>query len=248
VTLRLAAHGVRVVLLDIEGTTTPIAFVHEVLFPFAREHLAEWLQAAAPADRLEVLRRLGDEHRDDLASGEAVPPWRTTDAAEADMSVRAYVNWLMDRDRKSPGLKYLQGLIWERGYQAGRLRGEVYDDVPRALARWRAQGIETAIYSSGSVLAQRRLFQTTTHGDLGTLIGRYFDTAAGPKRAASSYARIAAALACQPRQLLFVSDVADELLAAVEAGCQTLLSLRPGNPPQSEAGTFGSIRSFDEIG
>ena len=192
VSVHLAERGVRAVLLDIEGTTTPIAFVHEVLFPFARARLDGWLTAAAGSgDLAAITTQLASEHAEDLSRGEPVPEWRREGPAELRASVEAYSAWLMDRDRKSPGLKRLQGLIWEDGYQAGVLRGEVFPDVPPALRRWRAAGITTAIYSSGSELAQRRLFQSTPEGDLTPLIVGFFDTAVGSKRDPASYRRIA---------------------------------------------------------
>jgi 2,3-diketo-5-methylthio-1-phosphopentane phosphatase len=152
----------------------------------------------------------------------------------------------MDCDRKSPGLKLLQGQIWEQGYAAGQLHGEVFPDVPPALRRWRTTGIPVAIYSSGSQLAQRLLFGSTKQGDLTTLISRFFDTQVGAKMAAESYIRIGRELACPVGQLLFVSDVSEELNAARGAGCQTLLCVRPGNRPQP-AGAFDTVETFDEI-
>jgi enolase-phosphatase E1 len=153
----------------------------------------------------------------------------------------------MDRDRKSPGLKDLQGLIWERGYQRGELHGIVYPDVPPALRRWCDRAVEMAIYSSGSELAQRRLFASTAEGDLTPLFAGFFDTAVGPKGEAGSYRRIASALGHAPDRVLFVSDVTAELDAAREAGCGTLLCLRPGNLPQPDAARFDRARTFDEI-
>ena len=114
----------------------------------------------------EVRRLLAREHADDLARGEAVPDG----ALDSSDAIAPYVTWLMDRDRKSPGLKLLQGQIWEAGYRAGELRGQVYPDVPPAIRRWRAAGLRVAIYSSGSELAQRRLFESTEHGDLTPLL------------------------------------------------------------------------------
>ncbi len=246
--LRLTARGVTAVLLDIEGTTTPIAFVHDVLVPYARAGLGAWLdQAAGSRAFTSIAAQLAEEHAADRARGEAVPPWRGDMTAETCASVEAYAGWLMDRDRKSRGLKHLQGLIWEQGYQAGVLRGDVFPDVPVALRRWRAAGTAIAIFSSGSELAQRRLFQSTTHGDLTGLISRFFDTAVGAKRDAASYGRIATELGNPPGHVLFVSDVAEELAGADAAGLQTALSLRPGNPPQAGAGRFTTIHTFDEL-
>lgn len=239
--------GVRSILLDIEGTTTPIAFVHARLFAHAREHLDRYLAAtqATPATQ-SIIRQLAAEHRADRASSD-VPAWRNDTPTNERDSTAAYVRWLMARDRKSPGLKSLQGLIWQAGYEAGALRGEVFDDVPRAMTRWREAGIAVAIYSSGSALAQRLLFGSTTFGDLTPLITAFFDTAVGAKIEADSYRRIAAALSCPTNALLFISDVSAELSAAAAAGCQVRLCVRPGNAPHADGHGFAMIRSFDEV-
>ncbi len=248
-TVRLGERGIRAVLLDIEGTTTPIAFVHEVLFAFARTHLRAYLDAQRDsADVAEVRHRLAAEHATDVARGEAPPPWSDATLDDAIRSIVTYASWLMDRDRKSPGLKLLQGHIWEEAYRAGALCGEVYDDVPGAMRRWRDAGVVVAIYSSGSVLAQRRLFESTPHGDLMPLIDRLFDTAVGAKVEAASYESIARALGLGPREILFVSDVTAELVAARNAGMAVVLSVRQGNPLQPGAGEFEVVRTFDEIG
>jgi len=152
----------------------------------------------------------------------------------------------MDRDRKSTGLKSLQGKIWEEAYRSGDLRGEVYPDVPPALERWRGQRVDIAIFSSGSVQAQRSLFMTTTSGDLTRFIRAYFDTTTGPKTAPESYALIAAALERSPSEVLFLSDIAAELDAALAAGLQTGLCVRtPASAPA--AGAHPVIRAFDQL-
>jgi len=230
---------IRAILLDIEGTTTPIAFVYDVLFPYARAHLREYLRDRPDSDAINVLKQ---EWRVDADHGEA--PAFTDHSIDA---VATYVEWLMDRDRKSPGLKQLQGLVWERGYREGALKGDVFPDVPPALERWRQAGIKTAIYSSGSVLAQRLLFSTTAFGDLSALLSQFFDTSSGVKASAESYRRIAAALGCSTVQLLFVSDVAGELDAARSAGCQVVLCVRPGNAPPRASGEFRVVHTFDQI-
>jgi enolase-phosphatase E1 len=250
-TIALGATGVGVIVLDIEGTTTPIAFVYDVLFPFARAHLREFLQNPDNAGALrEPLRLLHEEWLVDPdrtsvpdPDGTSVPdPVRTSVPDPA----AAYVEWLMDRDRKSPGLKLLQGRIWEGGYRAGVLKGEVFADVPPALQRWRNAGLEVAIYSSGSELAQQLIFGSTVHGDLTRFISRFFDTAVGAKGEPGSYRRIASDLGRAPDRLLFISDVASELDAAATAGCEVILCLRPGNRPQP-AHSYPTISSFDEI-
>lgn len=243
-TVRLGARGVGCVLLDIEGTTTPISFVHDVLFRFARQHLESYLRDERNSAALrDIVHRLRTEHAEDVARGVSPPPfeehgidWPAT-----------YLRWLMDRDRKSPALKQLQGLIWERGYQAGELRGEVFAEVPTAIRSWRATGIDVAIYSSGSELAQRRLFESIEGDDLTPFITAFFDTSVGPKQSAESYANIARALGRDPASILFVSDVTAELAAARTAGMQVLLSIRPGNGVQPEAGHFEGVRTFEEI-
>lgn len=192
-----------------------------------------------------MTRLLHAEHETDHARGNNPPRW---DDSATRSSVANYAAWLMDRDRKSQGLKLMQGLIWEDGYRAGQLRGQVFDDVPAAIRRWHDAGLVVAIYSSGSELAQRRLFESTGHGDLTPLLSGFFDTRFGAKIETASYVQIARALRCEPRDVLFISDVVAELTAAHEAGMQIVLSRRPGNPPQPGDADLPSISSFDEIG
>jgi len=219
------------ILLDIEGTTTPITFVYDVLFPYARAHIRENLSA-------EDVTALRASYDTDLRNGFEPPAW-------SDAPV-AYVEWLMDQDRKSTALKNLQGKIWLSGYQQGALSGEVYADVPTAFERWRRSGIDVRIYSSGSKLAQQLLFSSTKSGDLTQLLNGYFDTTTGPKVESQSYEVISLAFSCDPKEILFVSDVVRELDAARSAGMETALCIRPGNPAQVP-GTHRTILSFDEI-
>jgi enolase-phosphatase E1 len=245
---RLSATGVRAVLLDIEGTTTPIRYVHDVLYQFARDRLTDWIDSHAGSPELvAIAAQLTDEQAADRARGEPVPEGELSPTVEGRERLVQYVRWLMDRDRKSAGLKRLQGLVWEEGYQAGRLRGEVFPDVAPALRRWHAAGVVVAIFSSGSELAQRRLFESTAAGDLTPLLTAFFDTSVGSKREPASYERIAAALDVETGGLLFVSDIQDELHAAATAGCQAVLSIRPGNAAQPAGSPFPAVTSFDEI-
>jgi enolase-phosphatase E1 len=240
------AHPARVVLLDIEGTTTPIDFVYQVLFPYARKHMAAFLSAhRADHDVRADIELLIEENAADAAQGAAVPVIDTHNDEARLAAVAAYAEWLMDRDRKTTPLKSLQGRIWEAGYHAGELRSQLFDDVPRAFARWRDEGRDLCIYSSGSVLAQKLLFSQTEAGDLTRFIRDYFDTNVGAKREAESYRNIAASLDCAPSDLLFISDVVAELDAARDAGLQTRLCVRPGNPPQPSS-SHDIIHSFDE--
>jgi enolase-phosphatase E1 len=238
---------VAAVVLDIEGTTTPISFVYETLFPYARARMRGFLAATVEREDVEdAVRLLCDEQARE--SGDGAPPPRIVDAPPqaTRASAAAYADWLMDRDRKSPGLKRLQGLIWERGYEDGTLRGEVFPDVPPALRQWHDQGVPVGIYSSGSVLAQRLLFGRSTAGDLTPFIEAYFDTATGPKQSPASYRRVAAALGVPVANLLFVSDVPAELDAASTAGCKAVLCCRPGNPSVPGA-VYRRISTFEEL-
>ncbi len=234
----------RAILLDIEGVTTPVDFVYQTLFPFARRHVKEFLDARSANEAVKAdIARLREEHAAE-ASGQP-PAWRD-DSLEAQLaSAVAYVHWLMDRDRKSTGLKSLQGKIWEAGYRSGELRGEVYEDVPRAFARWKEQRRIIAIFSSGSVLAQQLLFAHSTAGDLTGFIQAYFDTTTGAKREAESYRRIASALQTPPSEILFLSDVVAELDAARIAGMQTALCVRAEPAPLASAHPV--IRTFSEL-
>lgn len=234
---------IRGVVLDIEGTTTPIAFVHDVLFSYARTHVKNYLATHADAENvrndIELLRA---EHAADVRNGNQPPPLTT-----ATDSVANYVNWLIDLDRKSTGLKSLQGKIWHDGYADGALRSQVFPDVAPAFARWRTKGVTISIFSSGSTLAQQLLFAHTEAGDLTSFISNYFDTSVGKKGDPESYRRIAEAIRLLPGELLFVSDVTTELAAANEAGMETALSLRPDNQPQEHAEHYQTICSFDEL-
>ena len=246
-TIALGSLGVAAVVLDIEGTTTPISFVYDVLFPYARTNLREFLTTHGPSGLLaEVDRQLREEHATDVARGDAPPPLPADVSSGNATDLEPYALWLMDRDRKSPGLKLLQGLIWQRGFSDGTLRGEVFPDVAPALQRWQDESIDVAIYSSGSVLAQRLIFGHTPDGDLTPRISQFFDATIGPKRSSASYRHIASELHVPPHELLFLSDVHAELSAARTAGLQALLCVRPGNPepPREDEKT---VETFDDI-
>ena len=230
--------GPQAIVLDVEGTTTPVSFVYETLFPHARAQLSAFVR-----ERWDVL---GDDVAQvvvDRASEADDAP--SVGATPSPGEVVAFLEWLMDRDRKATGLKAIQGKLWEAGYREGVLEGEVFADVPEALRRWRAEGRRVAIYSSGSVLAQRLLFGHSTAGDLTPWIEAHFDTTTGPKREAASYAAIARSLGVSPSEVLFVSDVVAELDAAQAAGLQTLLRVEPGAAAQETEHPV--VTSFDEV-
>lgn len=215
--------GIRAVLLDIEGTTTPLSFVTDTLFPYARERLEAACARGGPEidEAVDLLRR---EHRREREEGRDVPDFGTG---------AAYAEYLMDRDRKSTGLKMLQGILWREGYRDGTLRGEVFDDVPPALKAWREAGIRLRIFSSGSVEAQKLLFGNSDHGDLTGCFEGYHDTRTGAKKTPRAYETIAEAFDLPPERILFLSDNLEELDAARDAGLRTGLLDRPGNPTVS---------------
>ena len=233
---QLSTAGIRGILLDIEGTTTPISFVHDVLFSYARTHVRDYLK-----------KHLNEaDVRADISLLDADYQGQNFRANDLD-AVAAHVNELIDLDSKSTGLKSLQGKIWHEGYSDGSLRAQVFPDVAPALARWRVAGLSVSIFSSGSVLAQQLLFAHTEAGDLRPFISNYFDTGVGKKGEAESYRRIAEAIGLQPGEILFISDVVSELAAARETGMKTVLSLRPGNQPQTSAADYQQIHNFDEL-
>jgi enolase-phosphatase E1 len=232
-------------LLDIEGTTTPVSFVYDVLFPYARARVQDFLRthAGEPAVREDVAQ-LRKEYRTDQAQGIVVPAWDETSPEAVVESAATYALSLMASDRKATGLKSLQGRIWQAGYESGELRGQVYPDVPRAFERWRRQGRTIAIFSSGSVLAQKQIFSTTPEGDLTRHIHAHFDTTVGSKREAASYARIARELGVQAADILFLSDTPAELDAARAAGLGTTLIARESEPAPS---SHPVARTFDPV-
>lgn len=239
-----APTNTRAILVDIEGTVTPISFVHDVLFPFARNHVREFLlQHEADAAVQKNIAALVQEYKLDVEKGEQPPEV----VAESIDSLVAYVNWLIDRDRKSSALKSLQGKIWEQGYRQGKLKAPLFDDVVPNLRRLRSEEIKIAIFSSGSVLAQKLLFGHTEIGDQTDLIDEYFDTGVGHKGAPESYRKIAERLELLPEEIIFVSDVVNELEAACKTGMETLLCVRPANPLQLQSEQFRKIKTFSEI-
>lgn len=202
----------RIVLIDIEGTTSSISFVHDVLFPYARDALPDFLR----------------EHRHDpdvAAQIRAAAEVAHVDPADLDAVTHTLLTWI-DADRKETSLKALQGLIWETGYQEGAYRAHMYPDATDALRRWHADGLPLYVYSSGSIHAQKLFFAHSEAGDLLPLISGHFDTTSGGKRDAASYAHIAGELGTQPGDIIFLSDVPEELDAAAASGMQTVWVIR----------------------
>jgi enolase-phosphatase E1 len=203
---------IKAILTDIEGTTSSIDFVHDVLFPYASQHLPEFVRDAQSTPEVAPLL---DAVR--IEAGEA--------DADIERVIAILLQWI-DDDRKATPLKSLQGLIWKHGYESGGFTGHMYEDATRQLREWSAAGIDLYVYSSGSVGAQKLLFGHSDAGDLRPLFRGYFDTNAGHKRDADSYRRIVDSIGAAAPEILFLSDVAEELDAAAEAGMQTCQLVR----------------------
>ncbi|HSW11568.1 MAG TPA: acireductone synthase [Solimonas sp.] len=202
---------IKAIVTDIEGTTSSIDFVHQSLFPYARQHMRAFLRAQAGNDAVQQqLAEVERQENRDLSLGEA-----------ADVLER----WIVE-DRKLTPLKALQGMIWRQGYEAGELKGHVYPDTPEALRRWHAAGLRLYVYSSGSEEAQRLIFGHSDAGDLTPLFSGYFDTRIGGKREVASYRAILQQLGLPGEEVLFLSDIAEELDAAQAAGMKTCQLLR----------------------
>lgn len=211
---------IRAIVTDIEGTTSSLSFVKDVLFPYAREHLADFI--SANNDNAEVRALLVDAERE--AGGDL----------EDEQVVQQLIRWI-DEDKKVTPLKALQGLIWEHGYVSGDFTGHVYADAVHKLRDWHDTGIKLFVYSSGSVYAQKLLFAHSDHGDLTPLFSGYFDTTIGQKRDPAAYTRIVARLGLAPGEILFLSDIKEELDAAGEAGMKTTWLVRGEDPDQRAA-------------
>ena len=239
------------ILLDIEGTTSSVSFVYDVMFPYVRRHLTfevltNWMTPEYIAAFDAIARDAGHE---------SLEAWLATQKLSRENALRGShlvckeVIRLMDADAKATGLKQLQGLIWQSGFESGELKAHVYDDVPPALTAWNAAGKNVRIYSSGSIQAQKLFFGHTVAGDLLAQLRGHYDTTTGPKKEAESYRRIAVAFSLPPAEILFASDIVAELDAARSAGLATALVVRPGNATgQASIGeAHAQITDFSQI-
>ena len=217
---------IKAIVTDIEGTTSSISFVHQVLFPYAREHMADFItersDTAAVREQLlavnqEVGRVLSDEQ-----------------------AIAQLLEWI-DQDKKITPLKALQGMIWQEGYEKGAYQGHVYEDAYQQLNAWFARGIQLYVYSSGSVKAQQLLFSHTAFGDMTPIFNGYFDTRVGGKRESASYQRIAQQIGLAPEQILFLSDIDEELLAAQCVGMEIALLKRVDGEGSSQRHVYASF-------
>lgn len=223
---------IRVILTDIEGTTSSISFVHEVLFPYAREHMGEFVRDW--------------QHEDPLVGEQldAVSDVSGCDRKDIDGLVGVLEQWIED-DRKETSLKTLQGMLWEQGYQHGHFDGHVYPDAAEYLRFWHDRGLRLYVYSSGSVKAQKLIFGFSNEGDLTPFFSGYFDTNMGGKKETASYRNIIDQLGMEPSTVLFLSDVEAELVAAEAAGLKTCWLVRDGELPDTDIRPVA--RDFREV-
>lgn len=220
---------IKAILTDIEGTTSAVSFVFDVLFPYAAKHLPEFVRQNAGrvdvAEQLDAVRRDSNEPQ-----------------ADVERVIEILLGWIAE-DRKATPLKAIQGMVWEQGYQAGQLKGHVYPDAVDALKRWHQDGFQLFVYSSGSIQAQKLIFGCSEAGDLSPLFSGYFDTTSGPKREAQSYQRITQAIGVAAGEILFLSDIVEELDAARTAGMATCGLAREGG----ELAGHVTVDSFGKI-
>jgi enolase-phosphatase E1 len=222
---------VTAIITDIEGTTTSVAFVYEVLFPYAKEHIPSYIKNhSQQIDVIEQLQLINIEVGKSLLINEAI---------------EQLLQW-MDEDKKVTPLKNLQGMIWEDGYKTNRFQGHVYDDVPANIKKWHDTGIPVSIYSSGSIKAQKLLFSHSIAGDLTPWLSGYFDTTIGAKKDHQSYLKIANEINKSPTEILFLSDITEELDAASQSGMQTVLLTRNKNDNSLQPGHIFA-ENFNQI-
>lgn len=231
--------NVQGILLDIEGTTSSISFVYDVMFPFVRQHVAMFLDKHWGQDAV--------SESVEMLFSDAQSVGMDVESIDSPQQACAIVNALMDGDHKTTGLKKLQGQIWQEGFESGELVAHVYDDVVPAIESWYAMGCDIQIYSSGSIQAQKLFFAHTRHGNLLNYFTEHYDTTTGSKKEASSYQEIAAKSGIAPEDFLFISDIPDELAAARQSGFQVVLSCRPENPPIPGDVDYPQIKSFNDI-
>ncbi|XP_053205240.1 enolase-phosphatase E1-like isoform X2 [Panonychus citri] len=242
------------IILDIEGTTTSVRFVSDVLFPYIRTHLRKYLNECWGQPELAMtVDRLRDQTRTDQENGAKIPRILDNDEADEDQvrrSIIANILWQMDEKKNNAALKQLQILVWVYGYEKQHIKGHVFDDVPPALHQWKRElNIKLYLYSTGMIVVQQLLFSCSTHGNLLPLLDDYFDVLLGSKRDYRSFKKIAALLDDPESQILFLTDNSKEARAAIQAGCKALLVKRPGNKPltETEVNEFRVISSFSDI-
>lgn len=230
------------ILLDIEGTVSDVRFVYDVMFPYAKQSMSEFLRRSWQSPEVQAgVRQVAED------AGNASSEWQLSDGDAGISQLSAHLQELMSTDSKATGLKSLQGLVWKEGFESGNLTAELFPDVLPAMKDWVAAGKKISIYSSGSVLAQKLFFGYTTQGDLTGMLSRYFDTTTGKKQDPQSYGKIAKELGLDPSKILFASDVTEELVAAQQVGMQVVASVREGNKPLAASYVGPQVASFADV-
>lgn len=228
----MASGNIQFILTDIEGTTTSVSFVYDKLFPFFRENI----QRLKNIQHLPEVQEAFEQTKKSAFENEGII------LTTVDQILDKLMEWSLE-DKKITPLKTLQGIIWEVGYEAGEIKGHVYSDVSENLARWNSNGIRLGVFSSGSVVAQQLIFGYSEQGDLTSFFEFYFDTNTGGKREKETYLKISDKIRVEPAAILFLSDIKEELVAAKEAGYQTMQLVREGN----EIGWNSIATDFSEI-
>jgi methylthioribulose 1-phosphate dehydratase / enolase-phosphatase E1 len=236
------------ILLDIEGTLSPISFVKEILFPYSAAKVKQFLADNYENAKVAVLvRSLAEQAQQDAQSNNVVPVVQSTQSPVLE-EVEAYIQYLIASDRKLTAWKTMQGMIWESGYRSEEIVATVFDDIRRNFERLtRQENLKISIYSSGSRFAQHLFFAHSNAGDLRPFLSAYFDTTIGLKGESKSYEEIALTLGTNNHEILFVTDILAEAQAAEAAGFEAFIASRPGNAVIAEAHDFKVIQSFDEL-
>ena len=236
------------ILLDIEGTTCPVSFVTETLFPYAKSELKSFLNRHRNDPFINQLIDNADNEwiQDNSEDSTRLRHQSEKEQKAKHLGIESYLQLLIETDKKSTTLKDIQGKIWKEGYTTGRITSKLFEDAEENLKRWHKQGYRLSVYSSGSVEAQHLLYKYTNKGDIKNLFSYWFDTHIGNKKEPSSYTEIASVMGCKPQNSLFISDNSDECDAARSAGLGTLYSMRDGNP-QQEPRNHPVIRHLEEV-
>ncbi len=224
-------NNTRFILTDIEGTTTSVSFVYEILFPYFRNNIEKLKNLSTLPEVKEAFKQTIE-----LAEQEGIT------LSNNDQIIQQLLAWSL-ADKKISPLKTLQGILWEEGYKSGEIKGHVYSDVAPNLIRWKNLGIQLGVFSSGSVAAQKLIFGYSEKGDLTPNFSAYFDTKTGGKREVETYSKISKELTISPSEILFLSDIKEELEAADKAGFQTIQLVREGNVADWKT----TVNNFNEI-
>lgn len=242
------------IVLDIEGTTTSLRFIKDVLFPYIKRSLARYLRDRWQSEEViaTLARLIRQEDRDNREGLQPPKIWKLTETNDLNKIIDSIVSnviWQMDMKRHNTALKQLQILVWVYGYENNELKGHVYGDVGESFRRWRAMGIRLFAYSTGMAVAQQLLFSNSTQGNLMNMVENYFDVLVGAKTVPASFKKISWYMSVTPAQLLFITDTVEEGRAAKEAGCQVVLVQRPENRRMSASlvNEFPIVTSLNHI-